>query len=349
MIHIAESRMDQILEKHETESPFKHRPLTNNAVRFIEAVLPVSTLQAFFALQFLLAFLCGPALVAWLRSLEYSPSESLWGMSLFYFSMPLLLAHFEPIYTYDDLWVYLFVPLAMTLLRKRDSAWSAILLCWALIARSTSLVFLPCWVVLAVVIRKQSAARAALWGLAVLGLFLIARMFFFRLDPAGIEYKLAWNFEDGLRTSDTLFSVIVGQGILWLGLAALWIRDKQPLAKPLLLCAVISLVGYYSSTLLFAQARETRLFFPPFVFTIPLLLLVWRELKPAWLQIRRRWSAVSISGITAVILAVSGVVASLVFPDFEFRTWPDGNRALLSVHLGALLGAAVLYRYKRRI
>jgi hypothetical protein len=336
---------------HQNYPAFKVRPMTTGIVTELHRIFGWSYKTAFFAMQFLLMLVCGPVFYHFLRRFDFAHGYAMGGMIIFYLSLPVFMAHFDPVYTWDDFWVYLMIPLSFICVLRRFTIMAVLTLAWAMLARETSIIFLPIWFILFRQIEHGRPARPVLYIL--LALLLVAGFRSIMAAPApAVEFKLGYNFAYPLRTSDTIFSLLVSLGFLWpIGLYQ--IRPGAESSSGYLGLfrwgAAVTAIGYVVSTILFAQARETRLFFPPFVFFIPLALLFIRDHADAARSLWRRTRA----GLTIVtmicLLATSVVVTVVAFPGFDFRTWHDGNRLFFSLHLTAAGLAGIIHMYRRRL
>jgi hypothetical protein len=71
------------------------------------------------------------------------------------------------------------------------------------------------------------------------------------------------------------------------------------------------------------------------MFFIPLTLVYFQQNligAPSFLNQKLNWKIVS------AVIAISGLSiysSFLIFPDFDFRTWQDGNRVMFGLHLSA--------------
>lgn len=342
----SENGWDERVTYHQTKPSFAVRPLTTSAVAVMHDAFGWSFRSSFFILQFSLLLLCGPALAYWLRQLGFTLGERLLGMGIFYLSLPVLLAHFEPIFTWDDLWVYLFVPLGFAFVVGGRILLSTGCLIAAMLARETSLIFLLPWLILLRARFEYKLWPQAALALAVVGIAGLVRSIWTGLG-AGPEYweweerarLLAFNFESLARSRDTVFSLLAGLGVLWpVGVYQLFQPSEYNAPRyydALRIGAVIAILGFTLPTLLFMQARESRLFFPPFVFLIPLALVFLRQHADELRDLRNRLPR-RIQSVWPVILWLGGIgITYAIFPEFEYRKWQDGNRAVFGLHVAA--------------
>jgi len=338
------------IEMHRSNEAFKARPFTLSCVGAFHDILGLRYRTAFFLMQFCMLFISAPVVFFYLCNLSFSFRESLWGMIIYQLSYPVFLAHFDPVYTWSDFWVYLMIPFSFICLMRRLWIPAVLAFAWAALARETTLIFLPIWLLFALRLSGGSRIRAVTVSLAAVILFVAARLSMAGSFGGELTFKLPFNFDSPVRARDTVFSMIVSLGFLWpVGVYRIFGKPKEDVAFGALIRvgAVITAIGYIGSTLLFAQARETRLFFPPFVFFIPLCLLFFRDNNDAIREAIRRHSRRTLATLVVVIVTLSMLAAMALFPGFDFRTWHDGNRAYFGLHL-ALTGLLILIRYRYR-
>jgi hypothetical protein len=287
-------------------------------------------------LQFTLYLLCGPAFWFFLRTLGFRLSYALAGMIMYLLTMPLFMAHFEPVHTGSDFWVYLLVPLSIAMAIRKQYTVAVITVILALMARETTLLFLPVWFLFVYIDRDRKFPLAAVLTVLSVGLFVGIRLWLFGRITVPPENGPGFNFENYLRGSDTLFSLLVSLGFVWVvGLwQALYRSDRiTPFYNVVRFGAVFTAAGFVSATLLMARARETRLFAPPAIFLLPLVLVYIQDRTErirALLRLLPNWGN-ALAGGVLLTLCVWG--AKLAFPKFEYRLWRDGNWAYLGLHI----------------
>ena len=150
----------------------------------------------------------------------------------------------------------------------------------------------------------------------------------------------SFNFDGFLRGSDTIFSLIVSLGFVWV--VGLWqalhkTRQRVRFYDVIRFGAAFTTAGFVSSALLMARARETRLFVPPVILLLPLVLVYIQDRAENIKTILRnlpKW-ATAIGGLA--LLAVCIWIAKLAFPRFEYRLWHDGNWTYLGLHLALVI------------
>lgn len=337
---LSDTQWDQTLSLHRDSPIFKVRSITTLLITFFHESLGVRVKLVFFSLQFLLYFLNGPVFYYYLRQIGSEHRFALAGMVLWQFSLPLFMAHFEPVFTWSDFWVYLFVPLSLACAVRGRMLLTALCMAVALIARETSLLFVPFIVFLSTSRGGNDKCRGLVAATIAVVLFVVVRIAFAAANSPSPDFKLGFNFADSGRVRDTLFSVFISLGFVWpLGLLAAFrnVTSEQRMRRVMSWGGLIVSVGLVGSTLLFGQARETRLFAPAAIFLIPLSLMYIEEhlhsiRSAVGRLVRGTWQ----QAVVAVLLvAISVAIGKVIVPQFEYRRWQDGNWLFLGLHIAA--------------
>lgn len=344
---------------HESKPSFAVRPMTTQMVQALHESFGWAYRGAFFGIQYLLLLMCGPSLYYYLRKLGFSFRYGLVGMGVFYLSLPIVMAFFDPVHTWDDFWVYLLVPLGLAAVLGGRFTFGALAMAAAILARETSVLFLPVGMLLVYYRVGRRIRPPLVYALVVAMAAVAVRWVWLGIGPGAANWEweertglLAFNFASGSRTEDTLFSLVMALGALWpVGIYQAFrsgdYGDEE--YNVVRFGAVFTIVGFVSATLLFMQARETRLFFPPFVFLVPLFLWFLQQHEAA---IRSLWQripkGVGVGALLCLWLAAIGV-AMVLFPGFEYRKWQDGNRVLFGLQLAASICFVILLWWERRL
>jgi hypothetical protein len=255
-------------------------------------------------------------------------------MAAFLLSMPVLMAHFEPMHTWDDFWVYIFVPLSFGLALSGRNVLAALAMVVALLSKESVILFLPFLFIASYqsATKSKSASGFISAGIGIVTYVLI-RLVLYGTETAAPYDCLIFNFESPLRSSDTIFSFLVSLGFLWvIGIWQVFRKGGNDYYNLVRWGAVITVIGFIASTILYGHARESRLFVPPALFLIPLALWYvqgsWRD----WVGYLK--SNLRMKIVLGIILFLFSVFAvSYIFPAFEYRTWPRVNRLYLAGHL----------------
>lgn len=336
--HLPDQAWNSLLAYHRDFAAFRLRPLTTGLVSLLAEQCGFSVRNAFFSLQFTLLFLTGPAFYWYLRTLRFSFRQSLAGMLILLLSLPVFLAHFEPVWTWSDFWTYLFLPLSLAFAVRRSYAAAVVCITLAMIARETSAAFLPILFLLALRDRKTGVVAPLTILLTPVAAFLLFRAVILGSVSSTPVWSLPFNFESWLRTRDSLFSVIVSLGFVWIvGLTQALRRSPASVLHlgVIRFGAVLTTLAFLTSGLIYGQIRESRLLLPPAIFLIPLVLVYFEDNRPWLASLRDKFAPTfGHSAVVLILLAgVSLVMAKLLFPDFEYRRWRDGNWIYLALHL----------------
>jgi hypothetical protein len=336
------------LDLHQTYYPFSIRPFTTYTAIIIKKIFSLQPRESFFILQFFLAAILGPLFYGYLRILSFDRKWANIGVFLLMSAYPILGAHFEPVYTWDDFWVYIFLILTFGSLIKGKMLLSTFFLIVGTFAREQTLLFWPIFA-----LGGYWYCRDYGWWKRTIYLaapFIIYLPFYYLMwqpFPGRTEY-IVYNFANYWRGSDSIFSFLISFGFLWpaSALAAgqlLKIKDKLLNSRFLLWGAVLSVLPTLILTFFFTKARETRIFFPPFLFIIPLATIF---IQSACDYFRNRMSETTQKILLTslpIMLAVGIMVSPLIFPKFDFRNCPPFHQQAFGFHLGLMMIMAFYY------
>jgi hypothetical protein len=331
---------------HFTFYPFSIRYFTTFLVQGMHGLTGLPIKETFFAVQYLLSAVVALVLYRFLLRLRLSRGWAHFGMFLFLVSFPIIFAHSEPVFTWDDGWTYLFLLLCtMSLMNCR--LWSATV-CFVLgcFAREQMMLYFPVYLLgintFCVGRSKWSKILAAVLPVIIYGAFYAA---LFEAPEQKRFELLQYNFETLPRTANSLFSLFIAFGAIWVawlfsvrsflrkGRVDAGSRELRFLAWGSLLAVAPTLfLG-----LVLALARETRIFFPPFVFIIP-LAVVWLQERMRMVDKGRRkqrlWMALATAG--AIIAGIS--LIGNIKPDLDYRNCPDFCYLWAGTHIGLSIG-----------
>lgn len=340
------------LTYHLEHNALNVRVLTSGWLLFASDNLGLSVKTSFFTLQFLLLFLSGIAFWYYLKVLGFSTFLSRPGMIIYFLSYPIMLAHFEPIFTWSDFWLYLFIPLGFALSWKKNYIFATLFFILSFFARETTVVFYPLWLYLIWLNENKKLNIKLLYPIFALIVIALMRVSFFNASSGQVEWKLWFNFENSARSSDTIFSLIASLGAIWvLGLIAIktTLKSNLILKRFFIYGALITVPVFFISTLLVAQARETRLFFPPYIFLIPLTLIYFDQNKYSFQKFFERFSLLT-KIIGGIILLIVGIYLSkFLFPTFEYRDWHDGAWIFLGMNLTVIFVWLIYLFYRKKL
>jgi hypothetical protein len=302
------------IDLHRSLYPFTIRYFTTYSTLFLQKLTTLSIRESFFIVQFCLAFILGPVFYCFLRRLKFNRVWSNIGVFIFFTSYPMMAAHFEPVHTWDDFWTYLFLILSFSMIVKNR------------FLLSTAKIFYSS---LPVII--FGSFLALVWQ-----------------DPEPKRFELIkFNFENALRTRDTLFSVYISFGFLWLTsimtIFKLAGREKDKITRLIFWGGVITLTINTIITLFFTFARETRILFPPFVFVIPLSLLILEPVHKYFRKTLPRLKRVLLLIVFHALMIGGVYLAWVIFPYFEYRQCADYCREWAGINFGIIIMLILIY------
>lgn len=332
------------LTLHLTEYPFNIRPFQSYATLWLHNLTSLPIRESFFFIQFTLALLLGPVFFRFLQRLSFDRTWSVIGVVLLMTAYPMLGAHYAPTHTWDDFWAYLFLTLAFLSLLKDRPVIGIVWLTLATLAREPIAVFLPVYLLTVWWQRPRYDRRQLVLCVAlpllVLGLFrlLVGQ----EQDITRWVKHIEFNFGTPLKTSDSIASIIIAFGFLWplsfAGLIRLARTRELAHARLLAVGFAIALPLTVLLTLTGGRAIETRIFFPPFIFVVPLALVAvraaGRHMSAHW-----TWPTRMTAVLLLCLLCAAGVFVSQhwLFPEFSYKENASVRQDLVGVYLGAWL------------
>lgn len=332
---------------------FRRIPFTHLAYWFHQ-VTDWPLRQSFFFIQYFLLVIVSFVFYRFLRFLRISFEWAFCGVALILSAYPVLLGFTEPVHTWDDFWVYLALTLTVGALFKRKVMLAALAFTAALYAREQMLTYLP---VYAAGVWLFSPYPRRWQKLLAMATPLILYLPFFLPgwtvpQPSDELRDLNWGTES--RIANSVFSLLISFGVLWvtwlLGLARYFLQsgkahttvDRFIVWSSLYAAAVTVWV-----VMSVGHMRETRLFFPIFVYLIP-ISLYW--LRDAAIRLAREhlWRPIIVVLVGAAGIYYGMDFAVTLFPDLDYRNCPEIGQGWFGVHIGltaATLVAAMLTRF----
>ncbi len=344
-----EDYWNSLIELHQYYYPFNIRPLTTDLTVYMTYFFDLPVRESFFIIQFALAFLLGLFFYKYLRVFKFNHKWSCAGVFLLMSAYPILGAHFQPVYTWDDFWMYLFLIISFTKLVEKRFLVSAIFFTAACFAREHAVIFYPVLAFGAFSLRfrvKRSRFLFFLIPVIVYGIYyLIVRQPY--------EWHVGFNFENNTRSSDTLMSVILAFGFVWAG----WLvgivqsnrKPKSRIDRFLIWSSVFTLIADLLVVLFLGRARETRLLFPPFLFVIPVAMITFHS---AIEYLRENFRARDIvMGIIIAVLMCAGwvILIMTIKPYFEFRQCANYAYIWAGIAAGIMTILFILYGFSNQL
>ena len=322
--------------------PMSCRYFTTYTMYFLKDVFGLKYVTGYVFLQYTLFIALGLSFYKYLRALEFSRILSNLGLVLLLGSYSVLCFSVIPLYTWDDFWQYLFTILAFLLIVKRQCLWASIAFTLGILARETTLFLYPAFLfalfVLPKIDLKQKLAAAGL-PLFVYGAFSLLT---FEPPSPARWHNFGKNFMNTGRSQNSVYSFLVSFGFLWATAYTAMIAQGKSLIKDpkrsfVLWGAAFTVPVVIVATFVLGLARETRLFFPPFIFVIPLTLWLFLRYRADYIRFFRK-----LFGLPALILLTGSMsfglwLAPILFPEFEFRGQPVFAQKYLGVHIGLTL------------
>ena len=327
------------LEFHRSWAPFAIRYVQDYTTLALHKGLNLPVRESFFIIQFTLTLILGPLFYRFLRLMGYARIWSLIGLGLLMTAYPILGAYFAPTHTWDDIWSYLFLVLSLTAVLQKRTLAAGVYIALGCFAREQTIFFLP--VLFVAFHRSEPCDRlwriwtALLTAPVTYGLF---RYFVWHPINPKRWTLISFNFENIGRADDTLVSTLIAFGIMWLlapvGTLAVK-RYISPAARRMLLWGLATAWPLtVAVTLCCTLARETRIFFPPFVVVIPLSIAA---LAAAWdFTDRRRlrwvWAVAPLLATPAIMLGID--LSWSLFAAWDYAANHAFRRNLAGVHIG---------------
>ncbi|MBN1961472.1 MAG: hypothetical protein JW841_11040 [Deltaproteobacteria bacterium] len=269
---------------HELNAPFIQRPFMTFIIKSLEHSFSIwyayviAVGLSFFVASFCLLLACKHLN----NNYDNENISSWWHLACFALSYTILFAYFVPIYTYDDLWQYAFLLLAVSSYRNTPLR-CALWLCIAVIARETTVLTLPSFAI-AILLQDERLNRKNFYGavIAVIipALFFIGLKYFLPYpDMKGRDKHYLLNFANAASTFESFTSMVWTLGpFIVLGILV-WMANRKIIRsqRNLIIAALITLIINTPIVLIATKAREARLFALPLVFIWPI--------AGAWLKV----------------------------------------------------------------
>lgn len=339
------TKMDLHLNHH----PFRLRLFQSHVTNWLHLLTGVSLKITFYTVQYLLAFITGLLFLKYLRRLGFDRFWAHLGMILFFTSLSVLAAHFAPIHTWDDFWMYLL--LLLTALSILNSSWyqAAVFFTLGCFARETFLLMYPVLLFFAWrELRFKSIVKLSVCALIPLLIYGSYLMLYGSPPPENSWRFLSYNFENSARAADTTVSIVNAFGFVWLLATAGMVklsRQARTASQDFCFWGVMLLLPINTIMVAaFALIRETRLLFVPFLFVIPIALWFGQAM---WISMRTRHSNVrflfaSLLG-TALFLVAGLYLAELIWPVFDYQSSSELRRNVAGINIGLALGSVLFW------
>ena len=205
------------LELHLNYYPYNIRFPQTQATLLVNRLFGLPLKESFYILQYILAFLLGPLFYNYLKTLGFGRNWSLVGLAALMLSFPILGAHFEPVHTWDDKWMYGFLILTFYALLKSNWLIASLFFTLGCFAREQMVLFYPIFFLEGIWNRQKLGMKKLLLGLlipvVIYGLLILLTY----QTPDSKRWSLFfYNFENSARAADSVVSLWISFGFIWL-------------------------------------------------------------------------------------------------------------------------------------
>ncbi len=343
LLNFSDARWAQILELHQNVVPFNLRPLTSFIVFSLSANFQISLVTAFIIQQYSLLFILFVSFGYYLKALGFSGKDTIIGLWFLGFSYPIFCLHFIPSFTWDDIWLYISLVWVVYFFIKEKYLISAAFLTFGALSRESIFIVLP-FLYLYRNKREGRGFRIALY-VAPLALYLIYRLSIAPEIIPGRFGQLFENFATLDTTRQSLYSFVVSFGYLWV-LFMVSAKESANMVnrfdKRFVSGSVVVIILCVFLTFVTTSARETRLFFVPFVLLIPLALSGLDRMMDRYRTLIRKWSNAKIVIIETLLFALMILFSVLLFPRFDYLPMIDFHRVVFALNLLAIANILIL-------
>lgn len=337
---------------HTEVYPFATRYFTNQYLIIMGNITNLTLPQSFFILQFTLFYLCGPAFFGYLKALKFTSKMALSGEIIFYLMYPVIAAHIPPVFTWDDMWVYLFLTLSLTFIFKKRAISGSVFFILALYAREQTVILFPVYA-LAVWLNRDNRnygrdILALLLPILIYAPFYLA--FHWGLKPLSMVH-INYNFEYASRISNTIFSTLGSFGCIWvastLALRTTRFPEYGHVGKFLFYSYFLAVPVTLVFVTLYGRLVETRLLFPPFVILIPLGVIYLKRLLSDALPLPTGKARITMISVMFILAAIGVWLGWTIFSDFDYRECSDFARNHIGINFGATMIMILLSAYSK--
>ena len=342
------------IDYHLGQYPFNIRFPQTHLTLVVNQLFGIPLKPAFYMLLYFLTLMLGPLFYNYLKLLDFDRRWSLAGVAALMFSFPILCAHFEPVFTWDDIWMYGFVILTFSALFKSKWLIASLFFTLGCFAREQMILFYPIFFLEGFWNRQKLGVRKLSLVLSVPIIIYGTFTFLTYLTPHSERWSLFfYNFANTGRAADSIVSLWSSFGFLWLlgaaGAVSIFAKRSEPPYRLLFWGTVTALPLTMFLGIFLTYVRETRILFPPFVFVIPLALVA---LKNLWAKLpadksKGFWIITACSG--ALLITAGVLIAPYLWPEFDYGSSAGLRRDFAGVHIGLsllLLMGVVVGRFR---
>ncbi|WP_446050641.1 hypothetical protein [Zobellia laminariae] len=290
------------IDYHKEIAPFARRPLTTLLIETTQSILKVKAGYAFIFVNFLLFGLSGVLIYRLSLILKATKKKGLINMMVFFTSFSILFAFFPPVFTYDEPLQYCFLLTAFMAFVRRKWFWYVIVFSLSLVARETSILLLPAFILL--LPGTQNHPRKKLWpNLKKNSLIILSPIFFYGcyivffiyhqrlLHATHTEIASRYscfleNIESLQNIVESVVSIFITVGpFLYFTYFYLKRKNNDAWQNSFVYAFLLTLIINTPLVFMTAFARESRLFALPLLFIWPMFMqLFGSDMKPLFIK-----------------------------------------------------------------
>ena len=325
---------------HLTEFPFKLRPLTNFSIYYLSTYFKLSILHSFLLHQYLLLFTFFVSLSYFFKEIGFDRKKRILGLSLTALLFPILCIHFIPVYSWDDIWAYIFVVWTMYFVIKNKFWYATLFFFFALVERESMVLILPAFYIFSA--NKKAYLKWFLPAILPVLVYGVLRLLLFPGLLEGRFTRLFVNLQDADSIRHSFYSLFVSYGWMW---AILFFKFKSQNQNSLhknlnenfrlsaIIVSVLMIVIVFNTALI----RETRLLFTPFIFIIPFVMMNFQEFIKPIVKLYNNLNKILFFGFVLLIFICTVLFSVFLFPSFKFLPMIDFHRVYFSLNLSFIL------------
>jgi len=261
---LSNSYLEEVIHYHATEWTFSKRLVFAALIDGTSSVFNISMSLSFVILNSLFLFLSGDQLGKLTAEVQNNWKAGKIGTLLFFTCFPIIFCFFAPVYTFDDLLQLFFILVAVRYLRRSKWLLFSAAIALAMLTRESTLLIIPIlWLSIAEDKRKQ--LFLSLIPGAMLTLIFWGYHFFDVRSTLSHRVKhLEFNFCDLEHCIESVLSLLMVLSIM-----RCFFRFSPKFDRKQRVLIILVIAFHTLFVLLFACAREIRLFYLPIYLLIP--------------------------------------------------------------------------------
>lgn len=304
--------------------------------------------QSFYFLQYLLLTVAAALFYRFLRSMRFSFAWGFCGVGLFLSAYPVLLGFSEPVHTWDDIWFYSALILTVGAFFRRQMFIAVAAFTVALYAREQTLTLYPIFAA-GVWFFGTSHKQWARLAFIAAPLVIFAPFFLpgWRVPTHNSDIQ-SINFGTPGRSANSIFSLVNSFGVVWLtwvfGLIQYFGQPRSNHTETDRFLAWTSIYAVIATVTVVMQVgwmRETRLFFPPFLWMIPISLW-WLARAVEKLRTGPAWTQILVVLVAVLSIYYCLPIGTELFPDLDYRNCASLCQGWIGIELGLTVAVCFL-------